>query len=73
MRRDHQNGVKEIDDCNVESDGSRLFTFDSSVVIAVGDGSSANDTFERADSIGLLSDAINRFFKYPASLDEIYP
>ena len=63
------NGVEEIEECKVESDGSRLFTFDSktwtrsvNVVIAVGVGSSANDTFERVDSVGRLCNAINRFF-----------
>ena len=38
------------------------------VVIAVGDGSSANDTFDGADSMGRLSEAINRL-SYPESTE----
>ena len=56
-------GVDEMDECSVESDGSKLFTFDSNtwmrsirVVIDVGTWSSANDTFV---SVGRLSKAIS--------------
>ena len=57
-----------MDECNVESDGSKLFTFDSNtcmrstkVVIGVGTCSSANVTLESTDSVGLFSRAINLF------------